>query len=166
MKHFYRNQGFNLVEVLVSMVIITTAVLGTAGMQSNALRQHKNTHIDEQAAYLAQELREMILSYEHTNYPGLFSSVTPNGSHDCYNAACTQTQMAEHLMWNWRDRVHKSLPLSQYQLVYSATERSYLLHIVWDAEGNGAVETLSANSCVNALSVGRGKYCLVVYPNG
>jgi type IV pilus assembly protein PilV len=168
MKCFHTNHGFSLVEVLVAMLMIATAVLGSAGLQSTSLRQGQHIQIDGQAVHLAQELRETILTYENASQPGLFASIDLSNppAVNCYDAICTHTQMVHYLMWNWRNSLQQTLPVASFQLSHSTATENYLLHIVWDADGDGFSVTPSASSCVNIIAAGRGQHCLQIAPNG
>jgi type IV pilus modification protein PilV len=162
MNNFYNNQGFSLIEVLASMAIIATAVLGTASMQTRALQENNSVAVDAQAAYLGQELREIILSYEHTNYPGLFATIVPDDSHNCKNITCSQEQLAAYSMAIWEKRLNALFPVSTYALDYRTDTKSYTLKMLWDAQGSGTLPGVL--ECPTVAE--KGKYCLDVYPNG
>lgn len=48
--------GFSLVEVLVSIVILAVALLGTAGLMGTSLRSTNNSYYRSQATFLADDI--------------------------------------------------------------------------------------------------------------
>ena len=52
--------GFSLVEVLVTIVILSIGMLGSAGMQTAALQANSQTRYQVVAAALASELAEVM----------------------------------------------------------------------------------------------------------
>ena len=55
-----RNNGFTLIEVLVSMVIMAVGLLGLAGLQTLSLRDNQDDYLSSQATALAYEMSDRI----------------------------------------------------------------------------------------------------------
>lgn len=55
-----RQQGFSLMEVLVSIVVLSFGLLGMVGMQAAALQSNREARLQSQAAGFAKELAEMM----------------------------------------------------------------------------------------------------------
>ena len=53
-----RQCGFSLVEVMVTLAIVSVAALGMAGLQTVTLRANNNSLLESQVATLAQDLIE------------------------------------------------------------------------------------------------------------
>jgi type IV pilus assembly protein PilV len=51
-----RSSGFSMVEVLVSLVILSVALLGTAGLAAASLRSNNNSYYRSQATVLADDI--------------------------------------------------------------------------------------------------------------
>jgi type IV pilus assembly protein PilV len=51
-----RSEGFSMVEVLVSVVILSIALLGTAGLMSSSLRNTNTAYYRSQATVLADDM--------------------------------------------------------------------------------------------------------------
>lgn len=62
-----RQQGFNLVEVLVAMVILSIGLLGIAGMQVTGVRSNQGSYSRSQATAIMNDLAERM----HNNLPGV-----------------------------------------------------------------------------------------------
>lgn len=52
----HRTQGFSLIEVLVSIVVLSIALLGTAGLMSASLRSTNTSYFRSQATILADDI--------------------------------------------------------------------------------------------------------------
>lgn len=57
-----RTRGFSLIEVLISLVIISIGVLGMVAMQSRTIKFTQDAELQNNAAMLADELVEMMRS--------------------------------------------------------------------------------------------------------
>jgi type IV pilus assembly protein PilV len=55
-----RSRGFSLLEVLISMVILSFGLLGMVGLQAAALQANRQARIQATAGSLAHELAEMM----------------------------------------------------------------------------------------------------------
>ena len=53
-------RGFSLIEVLVTLAIVSVAALGMAGLQTVTLRSNTNALVESQAATIVQDLIERI----------------------------------------------------------------------------------------------------------
>lgn len=118
--------GFSLIEVLVSIVILSFGLLGMVGLQAAALQSNRDARLQSVAGTLARELAEMmrgnalvaILPAGATNpYLGNFASpLTPTTANYCLNmasgtTACANgTAVAEAQMTEWLARVDDALP--------------------------------------------------------
>ena len=52
--------GFSMIEILVTLLIIAMAMLGTAGMQAYALKVGQGGQFRNQAVFLAADMAERI----------------------------------------------------------------------------------------------------------
>jgi type IV pilus assembly protein PilV len=55
-----KSSGFSLIEVLVSVVVLSFGLLGMAGMQAASLQSNREARLQSSAVVLARELAEMI----------------------------------------------------------------------------------------------------------
>jgi type IV pilus assembly protein PilV len=120
--------GFSLMEVLVSIVVLTIGILGMVGMQAAALQSNREAKLQSSAVVFARELADMIrgnkvmgvLPVATNPYVGAFASpLTPTVANycmsvggNCVNATPTVTNrnIAEAQMTEWLDRVNTDLP--------------------------------------------------------
>jgi type IV pilus assembly protein PilV len=107
--------GFTLVEVLVSIVILTFGLLGAVGLILNSLRASNESGNYVTASNLAREYIDKMranrqISQNQVGNPYLFdsSSNAPSLSGlDCVNANCIANQLAQWDAAEWWSRVSK-----------------------------------------------------------
>ena len=119
-----KSQGFSLVEVLISILVLTFGLLGMVGMQASALQANREARLQSSAVTLSRELAEMIRGNKITGvlavnnpYIGSFSSpLTPGTASYCLNvntstAVCANAvEIARAQMTEWLARVDAELP--------------------------------------------------------
>ena len=120
----YSQGGFSLVEVLISVIILSFGLLGMVGLQAAALQSNKEARLQSTAMTQATELAEMMRGNKDVGllttanpYMGDFTSpLTPNTSAYCLNVAisttpCASTStIADAQMTEWLSRVDAELP--------------------------------------------------------
>jgi type IV pilus assembly protein PilV len=129
-KSFARADGFSLIEVLVSIIILSFGLLGMVGLQAAALQSNRDARLQSVAGTLARELAEMmrgnnsiaILPQGAANpYLGQFNTVplvAANPSY-CLNVSTAtpvclnNTEVAQAQMTEWLARVNDALPSAQ-----------------------------------------------------
>lgn len=125
-------RGFSLVEVLISIVILTFALLGAAGLQVSSLQATREARLQAAGVRYGQELAELMRSNKNTaiklttasDNPYLYDSVattltSPNCGYPGL-AACTwagtktagftSTAVAQRDVYEWAERVKADLP--------------------------------------------------------
>jgi type IV pilus assembly protein PilV len=117
-------RGFSLIEVLVSIVVLSFGLLGMVGMQAASLRANREARLQSSGVVLARELADMIrgnkaIGILATNNPylvDLSSPLTAPTASYCLNVdpattACTSTtDIANAEMTDWLARVDAELP--------------------------------------------------------
>lgn len=106
-------QGFALIEVLVSVVILALAALGYAKLQLSGLSANASAMWRSKATVLAYEAADRV----RANLPGVAAGqynnlVTPSNSTSACTLTnvCTTTQMAARDFVQWRATVLNVLP--------------------------------------------------------
>lgn len=106
-------QGFALIEVLVSVVILAVAALGYAALQLRGLSANSSAMWRSKATVLAYEAADRV----RANLPGVTAGqynnlVTPSASTSACTLTnvCTTTQMAARDFVQWRTSVLNALP--------------------------------------------------------
>lgn len=118
-----KDDGFSLLEVLISIIILSFGLLGMVGLQAAALQSNREARLQSTAASLARELAEMMrgnkdVALATTSNPYLVSTsspLTPTTASYCLNVAATSacadaTTTANAQMTEWLTRVDAELP--------------------------------------------------------
>ncbi len=97
--------GFSMLEVLVTLVVLSTGLLGVANLQVEALRGNQGAYLASVAAQQAQDMAERMnanpAGVAANRYDNLDAGI-PGAQADCQNANCTPTSLAlfDHNRWN------------------------------------------------------------------
>lgn len=98
-----RQAGFSLIEVLVTLVVLSIGLLGIAGMQASGLRNNHAAYTKTQATNLAMDMAERIRANPRgqAEYAGFNSNNAPADSPGCISAGCSPAQLASHDKFEW-----------------------------------------------------------------
>lgn len=135
--------GFSLLEVLVSIIVLTVGLLGASGMLLSAMRTTSESGNFSTAVNLARELSEKARANKAVSVkttadnaylvaewksgdtvPGASTAGTT-----CISSNCTNAQLASWDIKNWVERVNTILPGSRVTICFDSDP--------WDA-GNSA----------------------------
>lgn len=112
----HHNNGFTLIEVLVTVVVVSIGLLGLAGLQINGLRANMSSEARSKATLLASDIVERMRANTLGVAAGAYNVATLNaascaaaptacgntGSADIGTAVtCTANQMAAFDLWEW-----------------------------------------------------------------
>ena len=110
-----KTNGFTIIEVLITMVILSIGVLGLGLLQLTAMQNTQGGYLRSQAAILAYDIidsmRANIPAVSAGNYGLAFTAATP-AAVDCYGLAanCTTLQMASSDLNRWRTVLATYMP--------------------------------------------------------
>lgn len=165
-----QHAGFSMVEVLVSIVILSFGLLGMVGLQAAALNTNRDARLQSSAIVLAREMAEMmrgnkdvaLLATANPYLVGDLSSplVAPTPIY-CLSVGSTcanSTQAAQAQVTDWLARVDAELPgarvaicrdtapylsgLPQWGCTSAATTDPILVKIGWTIAGAKAGSAL------------------------
>ncbi len=97
----YSTQGFTLIEVLVSIIILSIGVLGITALQMRGLDGNRNALLRVQASQLASDLIARIEVNGATTYGPVSLGDVPTVPTDCTISNCTPTQLAQFDTTQW-----------------------------------------------------------------
>ena len=127
-----RISGFSILEVLISIVVLSFGLLGMVGMQAAALKSNREARLQSTAVVLARELAEMMRGNKDigiltTNNPYLGSFGSPLAASTptyCLSVgltACTSTvAIANAQMTEWLARVDAQLPGARVDVCFDS----------------------------------------------
>ena len=155
--HATKQCGFSMLEVLITLMIVAIALLGTAGMQVYAMRVNQSGQFHTLAVILAADIAERIevnkVAAVAANYhmtsplsaPGIASTL-------CDVTACTTTQLADWDTRQWGQDIARLLPQANWQICVDANSDNvcdvspaasnpitYRIFISWQDRSNAKV---------------------------
>lgn len=116
-----RNSGFSMIEVLVSLAILSLGLLGLAALHATALRTNDGANLRSQATNAAYDVIDMIrtnranANFYNTN----FTSAVPSGS-----------AMHSADVRRWKQNLQRVLPNGQGQVVIAA--QTVTVNVRWN----------------------------------
>jgi len=153
MKH---NHGFTLIEVLVSVLIISTALLGLVGLQTKGMHNTVDSYNRTQATLLASSIADRMRTNRIETAKGtasgyLSTNMLPTAATakaDCSTiTGCSTTDMAENDLFEWnRDLTDTANGLAKKGVITAtpcvpatatstcATPFVFTISICWDWE--------------------------------
>jgi type IV pilus assembly protein PilV len=114
--------GFSLIEVLVSMLVLALGVIGAAGMQLTAMRTTQQSEFQTLALQLAAEMADKMRANDSqmkkaganpflaVNYQSATEGEPPAPGKLCYATECNGEDLAEFDIYEWKKRVKTVLP--------------------------------------------------------
>lgn len=136
-------KGFSLIEVLVTIVIISFGMLGVAGVIVNSLKNNNSSYARTQASVLANDIIDRMRANRTTaelparpyEFNNLANNVTPSGN------AVVMSDLTE-----WRDALAASMPSGKGSVTMDAATKKVTVVVQWDdsrGSGDGATTGLS-----------------------
>ncbi|MFC1602157.1 type IV pilus modification protein PilV [Pseudomonadota bacterium] len=113
--HHYYQHGFTLLEVLITVVILSIGILGLAGLQFNALRSNQgaaqSTIAVLQVIDAADRLRGNLEGVKLNSYNLLKGN---SSDPECIQTGCNDpAQLAQYDDWAWQQQIANALPDGQ-----------------------------------------------------
>ncbi len=130
--------GFTMVEVLVTLIILSIGLLGLAGLQTRSMASNHTAYLKSQASILASDmadrLRSNVVGVRAGNYDD--ASGTSEVQETCLAAGCSPAIMATHDTHEWNTTLSQQLPAGQGTVTGNGT--TFVITVFWDEARNGA----------------------------
>ena len=122
-------RGFSMIEVLVTLLIIALALLGTAGLQAYSMRMNQGGQFRTQAVFLVADLTERMEANKNAISKGAYALALSNAPNplltSCTDAVCTCDRLAGGVcsalalydLSVWQNTVAATLPQSSWSVV-------------------------------------------------
>jgi type IV pilus assembly protein PilV len=112
-KSIRRSAGVGLIEVLVSLLILSVGILGIAGLQTRALQMNQGVLYQSRANVLAYDIMDRMRANQSQvdSYQIGLADAAPSFS-NCYSASanCTASQITDFDLGSWRADLAAVLP--------------------------------------------------------
>lgn len=151
-----RQQGLSLIEILISLVVLSVGLLGVAGMQATGMRNNHSSYTKTQASALAMDMADRIRANPgaaaayvglDTNVPTTFPAPTAPG---CITSVtnCTPAQIAAYDKYSWSQPIiNTTAPLlSEGRATITRAGAVFTITLFWREPGYDGVR----NNCDGA----------------
>lgn len=131
-----RQQGFTLLEILVSIVVLSIGLLGLAGLQAVSLNNNQTAYLraiaTQQALDMADRIRSNPAGVASGEYDDLDTSIPT--AQTCLSASCTAAEMAasDHARWNTNNQ--RLLPGGAGTVVNDGNG-NFVINVMWNEKG-------------------------------
>ncbi|HEU4623284.1 MAG TPA: type IV pilus modification protein PilV [Steroidobacteraceae bacterium] len=130
-----RAAGFTLLEVLVSVVILSVALLGTAALTASSLKTTNSSYYLSQSTVLADDILDRMRANIEKARSGDYD-IDPDT--DCAD----ESTMAGFDCKEWKDGLAAALPGGTGSVEYNAADGTATIVISWDG-GADSFTTIS-----------------------
>lgn len=131
-----RQQGFSLVEVLITLVIMSVGMLGIAGLYVQSMQAGRTSMFRHNAVTLAGDVADRIRANPGA---GVAYAALNGANNNCVAGGvdCTPAQMAAHDIMLWNDQADDTLPNGDVAIVFdnSVIPPTYQITISWNEPG-------------------------------
>lgn len=132
--------GFAMLEVLISIVIISVGLLGIARLQTTGLQSSKGSNLKSLAALQAYDMADRLRANKQGVGDGNYDNLSGAGANPgCIASSCTAQEVAEYDQYAWNAANATLLPSGQ-----GTVERSgdfFVITVRWDGDRTGATGT-------------------------
>lgn len=148
----FAHRGVTMLEVLVTLAIVTIWLLATAGIQSSSLKLSKAAHFRTEAVLLSSEIAERMDANTATAATGAYACASTacltGSSSNCVGTGCDGAALAAFDLYEWGTRVSAALPSPTATIAFNGgSPPTYTITLGWtdrgDARTTGATETPS-----------------------
>ena len=109
-----QQSGFTLIEVLVSMLVLSIGLVGVAALQGVSLKNTQSAFMRSQATALAYDLADRMRANLPSAEAGLYDPGTAATVTACKSTTgCTAQDMAKHDLAEWNAAITTYLPMGE-----------------------------------------------------
>jgi len=130
-----KQQGYSLLEVLISVVVLAIGMLGIAALQANAIRYNQSAQLRAVAITQIANIADRMLANNAGIEAGAYDSLTGIPSNpNC--SVCSSTQVAQRDAFEWNTLNSQLLPNGQGTVTRNGD--ILLITVRWDNDRTGA----------------------------
>ena len=132
-----KNIGFSLLEILISLVIMSVGMVGLAGLKIVAIKGENESHFRHEASLLMMELADRIRANSAGVDAGSYEahgsiSVTTAPSVLCDEGSCSASQLATFDMYSVAKKISVAVPGSSVSITCPSNDCSTISAIEED----------------------------------
>lgn len=107
----HKQAGFSLIEVLITVVILSIGLLGIAGLQATALKNNHSAYLRTQATLLSYDMGDRMRANRNAVVNNLYNIPTETSNAACLTTAgCSASAMAQNDAYEWQTEIAALLP--------------------------------------------------------
>lgn len=142
-----KQQGFSLLEVLISAFVLAIGLLGIASLQLNAIRYNSSALLRSIAVAQASNMVDRMIANAEGIKSGAYNNISGTPAMPSCTT-CTNGQMAQRDVHIWNSANSLLLPSGQGSITRNGNQ--FLMVIRWDNDRTGATGTgCSGNSQID-----------------
>ena len=130
-----RERGFTLIEVMVSLVVLSIGLLGIGKLVLFSARANDSAYLRGQATEFAYEILDNMRANRAMavtqGYDTALANTTPTNPGTCFDSACPTT-LAQYDVYTWKTRLEKALPSGEASVVTVGTPTTATITVQWD----------------------------------
>ncbi len=138
MKAIRDAQGFSMIELLVSMLLLSLGLLGVAMLQTTTLKYSHSSYLRSIAHMQTNAMIDRMRANTAGVDAGHYDSISGTPSNPSCST-CTPAQMAQRDAFDWNSDNANFLPNGQGRISTNGNVRT--ITIFWDNERTGATGT-------------------------
>ncbi len=152
-----------MIEVLVTLLIISLALLGTAGLQAYSMRLNQGSQFRTQAVFLVSDLAERMEANRQAAIAGTYatpaSGVPTAINNGCTVGVCSAVELAAYDLSQWQNAVSTTLPQSEWTVTQTTAGNpsTYTIRISWVDRMVDTAQSFVAGSDVGVNAAGTGE---------
>jgi type IV pilus assembly protein PilV len=159
-----QSEGFAMIEVLVSVILMAIGMIGLAGMLMMSQKTSSSSYLKQQAVDSAYDMVDRVRAnsaaaisgaYAIDNLPTSGAPVIPDSpATNCVSTVCTATQLASYDTWSWASKELTKLPNGSGSIVVSnvAGSTNTLLTITVQWDDSAAQKTIGAANKTGSIN--------------
>lgn len=150
----HHHSGFTLVEVLVTVFLISTGLLGLAAMEANTLSSNQSAYYTNQASLLAYSLSDRMRANKSNSSllsTSTYATVFPKNAKSqpsCLSSYCAPNELAEEDLYEWFNLLKSALPgcandsinINCAVITVNDAANGFLITISWDDNRDDKIE--------------------------
>jgi type IV pilus assembly protein PilV len=114
--------GATMIEVLVSLLILSIGLLGMVGLQTSSLRNTQSAYFRTQATVMAEDIMERMRANPQAVRAGAYHATSGQCNNACLTVAgCSAAAMAQHDLGEWLDALAEALPMGVGRVCMDST---------------------------------------------
>ena len=160
-------RGVSLIEVLVSVLILSIGILGMISLQATSLKVSHQSHYQTEAMHLLNSISDRIRANPEAAEDGSFTLAlttrATNIAKDCSTNDCNATELAAYDLSQWRNgTINSSLPVAGVRIAAddASAPTSYNITIMWDPAREGVTGTQCGGGTGDGYDPSQDKHCL------